>query len=1012
MKLLSILLLLLAITPAFSQDDKAALQYYEIGIKKKKDLSLIKKGLSPFGEAFPYFFKAAMLASKGSDLQINAIYQSAYLYNFAKEEDKPIVNRKIIEGLHDLRKIKRKDSLAGEYFFRAGLAYARDYKPDSAIYTFGEARKIFESLDGDYSVLISNCYHVIGDVYKDTFNDFNSAESFYEKVLDVYERAGSSELNLFLTSKVYLELASVNKYQHDYEKALAYSLKHIAYVESLPKNFKTGHTILEMAYTNAADIYSEMGFIAEAVKLYQKAISLNSKFKEANGDLGNYYFGLGNVYRKAGQVSQSIEYYKKAIKIFDLASSPKNILSVRNCQYLAECFLEQGDIKNARFYYSKGMKLLNKFDFKKSGQISDLYRSIGKYFDVVEQTDSSLIYYQRSLIEASSKFKSLHFKDNPSMSDVVLNDFAYEALLAKATTLYAIYIKTQNIDFATSALKSFDLAEKLLVESRARLDMDNAKWTYFDSNFGLYQQALSLLYEMEQKQHNDTLISKAFYFMESSKSKMLADAIKEKEFTIPLLASDSIVRLLDFERRNSYQLQDEYKKHQDKPEDQARIRDLIIETDRKIQRVENDIELKYPSYVKTKYQYSIPDITKLQKLSREHGAAIIEYFWGLDEVFGLAINKDKVIFKHLESTDSIQSVLKEFRDMLASSKHSYSAVDISSFEELSNLCYRLLVSPFELVATREERIIILPDGPIEQIPFEVLVSTIDRSSTQRKFSSLNYLLKKHVLSYSFSSSYLLNQDKTGLVKPKMLAFGFADLKGFRSGGGERLKNKIQLPGSELELKTIFKEFPQGKYYYGNEVTEERFKEEAPNSDLIHLAVHGLGDTEQNYSASLFFCDSTTSKEDGRLHWYELFGLRLKARLAVISSCESGIGKAYRGEGMLSMASAFAFAGGRNIVMGLWKVDDRVSANLMGDFYKNLQAEDPVDVALTKAKRSYLERGDDLTANPKIWASLVSYGNEQIIIKDNVNQYWIGFIVLILVACSSILIYIKRKRGHL
>jgi len=64
-------------------------------------------------------------------------------------------------------------------------------------------------------------------------------------------------------------------------------------------------------------------------------------------------------------------------------------------------------------------------------------------------------------------------------------------------------------------------------------------------------------------------------------------------------------------------------------------------------------------------------------------------------------------------------------------------------------------------------------------------------------------------------------------------------------------------------------------------------------------------------------------------------LKLKARLAVLSACESGLGKSYSGEGMVSMASAFTYAGCQDILMSLWKVQDQIAVQLMNDFYKNL-----------------------------------------------------------------------------
>ncbi len=112
-------------------------------------------------------------------------------------------------------------------------------------------------------------------------------------------------------------------------------------------------------------------------------------------------------------------------------------------------------------------------------------------------------------------------------------------------------------------------------------------------------------------------------------------------------------------------------------------------------------------------------------------------------------------------------------------------------------------------------------------------------------------------------------------------------------------------------------------------------------------------------------------------------MNLRASLAVLSSCESGIGKTYRGEGMLSMANAFTFAGCDNIVMGLWKVDDQLSVKLMDTFYSELLNGMAIDEALAMAKRTYLASADQVSANPKLWGSLVAYGESPILTADQI-----------------------------
>ena len=125
-----------------------------------------------------------------------------------------------------------------------------------------------------------------------------------------------------------------------------------------------------------------------------------------------------------------------------------------------------------------------------------------------------------------------------------------------------------------------------------------------------------------------------------------------------------------------------------------------------------------------------------------------------------------------------------------------------------------------------------------------------------------------------------------------------------------------------------------------------------------------------------------SIDDGELHAYELYGLKLKALMAVLSSCESGLGKGYRGEGMISMANAFTYSGCENILMSLWKVNDQTSTTLMDNFYEHLLEGESIDEALRQAKLNYLELSDELTAHPKIWAPLIAYGNLDEVFKTD------------------------------
>ena len=201
-------------------------------------------------------------------------------------------------------------------------------------------------------------------------------------------------------------------------------------------------------------------------------------------------------------------------------------------------------------------------------------------------------------------------------------------------------------------------------------------------------------------------------------------------------------------------------------------------------------------------------------------------------------------------------------------------------------------------------------------------------------------------------------------------------------------------------------FSSGKFLSGKDANEASFKNLAPDYDIIHLAVHGAGDVERNYAAKLYFGEGNR-QEDGELHAYELYAL-----MAVLSSCESGLGKGYRGEGMISMATAFTYSGCENILMSLWKVNDQAAMKLMDDFYGFLLKGETIDVALRNTKLKYLEGTDEFTADPRIWTPLVAYGNLKEVFDNDRNNVLI-YGGLILIAAIVLLTWkvIVRRRGR-
>jgi CHAT domain-containing protein len=400
----------------------------------------------------------------------------------------------------------------------------------------------------------------------------------------------------------------------------------------------------------------------------------------------------------------------------------------------------------------------------------------------------------------------------------------------------------------------------------------------------------------------------------------------------------------------------------------------------------------------------LPDV---QAMATGENRVFLEYFWGSEGVYGLGISGDTLVFNRLGRSDSIGHLINQLVDHFHAVHASTSQEAFTSFVTSSHALYDILIEPFEpLLANASLQII--PDGAVNLVPFDILIRKVPAKTTV-DYRSLDYLLKSRAIGYAYSTAMVRAAGRRSVRNPSMLAVGFTG--GMRERSDIDLEALQEIEGAEKELDALSSRFSDGKFLRDQEATESNFKSLSPGYDIIHLAIHGRGDRSNGFSASLFFRSKYDSTDDGIFHAYEVYGLKLKAIMAVLSACESGIGKDYRGEGMISMASAFTSAGCENTLMSLWKVNDQASITLMDDFYQQLLNGLPIDQALRTAKLNYLSHADEITADPKTWAPLVAYGSlHQVFETDGRRPY------LILVLAGGVLIaagafYMRRQGGR-
>jgi CHAT domain-containing protein len=281
-------------------------------------------------------------------------------------------------------------------------------------------------------------------------------------------------------------------------------------------------------------------------------------------------------------------------------------------------------------------------------------------------------------------------------------------------------------------------------------------------------------------------------------------------------------------------------------------------------------------------------------------------------------------------------------------------------------------------------LIIVPDKELGHLPFEVFLK--NKPQQALGYAKFDYLLNDYAVTYSFSATQLIEKKAQDLKsKPQkrgVLAFAgdyreenkqIAAAEN-RSAGVRALRQNLQpLPGAEEEVAEMRK-YMYGEFFNGKEAGEQIFKDKAKDYNIIHLAMHGLLDTKEPILSSLAFSEDGKADEDNFLYSYEITQLDLSARLVVLSACETGYGKFNQGEGVMSLAHSFMYAGASSVLVSLWQVNDRSTGEIMRYYYFNLAKGMTKGDALQKAKQEYLQKAEDTFTQPAFWAAFVQLGD--------------------------------------
>jgi len=579
---------------------------------------------------------------------------------------------------------------------------------------------------------------------------------------------------------------------------------------------------------------------------------------------------------------------------------------------------------------------------------------------------------------------------NPPRDLILPGDKLLEILKAKANTLRIKYIyHPEEIRDLHNAYSTYTLVTRLVEMMRQGYRSESYKLLFGEKVHELYQQAIETSLLLFQMTDDPGYKEHAFVLSEKSKAGVLAEALLEaeaKEFAgIPphlLLSEKDIKEKLTY--YDTY-LQKELRLMNNPVKIanlENRYHTLVLEYRKLIKQFETD----YPAYYELKYKPLVVDVPAIRG-SLEPGSALLEYFIGENVLHIFVLTRAGLEVESIPMNKDLSQLVTDY-------KRSISKIEEGPFMLVSWQLYRMLIKPVRYLLQGKTKLVVIPDGLLHTIPFEALTANTTGSSD---LSQLDYMIKDYAFSYHYSANLWLTSARRNPNNSGKSCIGFAPVFGKNAGEGYVLSNDpadnlrtaamdpghivTQLPASEDEVQSIIRLFQSQQKkaagYFHSKASEANFKRiDARRFNLIHIATHSLAEDAPGQLPGLVFSpppeeENMFNKEDGILYSGEIYNLSLDAQLIVLSSCESGVGKLVKGEGMMALNRGFFYSGIRNIVFSLWKVEDRSTSRLMIAFYRNILNGNPFCSALREAKLEMIK--DPFSAFPKYWSGFILVG---------------------------------------
>jgi CHAT domain-containing protein/tetratricopeptide (TPR) repeat protein len=894
------------------------------------------------------------------------------------------------------------------HFYATELHYATGSTPTTSLVALEKAEKACKAavdIGERFPEVVPNLLYVCYGKYakiRAELGDYAGAIPFAEKSVDGQVKRRISPRGI---SQAYSFLGEFHHYIGNFEQALNYyrqawlSLMHVRDIEDI--------YITRLA--NYAQELINLQEFADGEKYMTQAIDgFVAKFPDDYARLGKQHSNLGIGYLEQAKFEEAILSFENAVCNFERAVSMPWADHCYALIHLAKAQHAAGNWEEATANLERSLADLGYIPVVNRMDRAMVLEVVTEFLIETEKFEDALKVNHRFMHEmVGYSALGIDALNCPNLDHSVSPWHTLTAVSQKADILWGRYRETKDVNFLQASLACSQKALAKLRKLRQEHNNEQEKLRINKYWHTLFENAMRAAMELHHISQSPVYLTTAFEIAEQSKAMLLMEAVLDNQV---LESNAQTAALVDQRQRvqtRIFRLHEVINAATTPRRQLVELQAELFNTEKELDQIMLAIQRANPKYSDLVNAFDVVTVTELQPILQIDERALLEYFYADSAIYTLLVTGDTFIVQTYVPDSTFRSSLKALTNATHQLPTEASNDQAAQFLAHSTKILDAIWRPIEKFLPKN--ITVIPDGPLSFVSFESLADAVPKQG-QPEFHNLSYLLERYTISYDYSGTFMARQaGRKAFSANKVLAIA--------PSFGEKAAVP-ELAESMHGIRKLASEYNDVHALVGENGSKKAFLQNAESNQIIDLATHGRFDSKNFLNSCIYFSPDGTG--DSILFLNELYTLNLPAELAILEACETGLGDYHQGEGVMSLARGFTYAGCRSVLMSLWKVSESKSTRtIMDGFFNNLADSLPRDEAIAKAKRDFLkqirnERGySSIQAHPFYWSELVMIGDHSPLPITRTTSKPMPWIILcssaVAIFLVSAILFLRRKK---